>query len=255
MIDQMNLALGTLAALTTILGAFVIIFRRKPKLQYKKTYDASLIIRDTIDREVEIRVEGEIISRPRLVSLVIANSGSSSFNRREIDENITVRLPGDTKIRSADITRSTPEDFMPRLELFESGFEVDGCLWNAGDAIEVQIMVDSEEPVDVSLSGRIAEVSIRPFRDENHPILAALSAAVSYVFLLGTLGLGIISGVFIVHFLGTMPEYLALGIIILSAIAVPVIGFRVVEWLTEKLTPDRFRYRKLLEPNQSDEDE
>jgi hypothetical protein len=153
-----GLLVGVLAI---IVGVIIFRLQRSYKrLDYEIRTDQELISRTPFadSGNLQVSYEGSVVRNPRLVVVRFINTGKSEIRRDDFEGALQLSIAEDSKVVSAEVSDYQPKSLSPMVKLSSTHeVEIDPLLLNAGDWVELRLLIDGEKP-NPQVNGRIAGV-------------------------------------------------------------------------------------------------
>jgi protein-S-isoprenylcysteine O-methyltransferase Ste14 len=172
---QMDNFFGWAGLVVGILGilAGVITYwlqRRYKRLDYEIRTDQDLISQTTFEDggDLQVTYRGNLVRNPRFVVVRLINTGKSEISEADFERPLKLSIPSWSKLVSVDVSDHHPEALSPVVKLTGAhAMEMEPLLLNAGDWIEVRLLIDGAES-DLQVHGRIAGIrtinNLKPHR-------------------------------------------------------------------------------------------
>jgi hypothetical protein len=148
-------ALGIAAAIAIYLRQ-----RSVKRFEYQVLSSRALMVDAKIGGNKELRVSyGEReVKDPRLTVLKLLNSGRVEIRTKDFEQPIRIMASPGASVVFAEVVRTNPDQLQPIVTMVDDRtLELKPSLFNAGDWVELQLLVDGD-PGPLEVIGRIAGV-------------------------------------------------------------------------------------------------
>lgn len=157
--------------LATVAGLIGRYFRRSDKprktLDYRVLSDVP-ILSHRPDDELKVMYRGDELNNPRLVRVRFENTGSECIRASEIIQQYRIAV-GSAWMVQADVVDQSADDLVDLdadCTPGKNGIILELATLNRGDHFTLQILLDNDSSVDLTVTGRVENQS-RPSRDLN----------------------------------------------------------------------------------------
>ncbi len=106
---------------------------------------------------VQLQIGSRLVTEPSLVVFRLASTGNAPVRATDFEKPISIEFQGNT-IASSQVTGARPSDFAPQLTPGPTTLVVESCLWNPGDTVEIQCLVEGA-PTEPAATSRAAGVN------------------------------------------------------------------------------------------------
>jgi len=153
--------------------------RRYKRIGYAVIAQTPLVAEGNhVSESLEVRFDGEIVTKVRLLTVAIANQGTQGILPDDFVEGPlrlrpTSRQGVEPRLLAADLRGPRPPDLRPTLSIKDNVVLIEPLLLNRGDRFGVQLLADGGES-DIELEGRLADVTKRPLKTPRAQTLISL---------------------------------------------------------------------------------
>ncbi len=183
--DPLWQSLGAFSAFGALVAAIIGIYvqRRRKALSYDVVANTRLLsMEEEIGGSLQILFQGTSVTKVRLVSVRLENTGNVPVLPSDFIEPIGIRLKGGGRILTADVAEANPKNVRPEVQLSSALVSIKPILLNRRDFFVVK-MIAAECDGDLEVDARIAGVkSIGRIRESPLSILLIIAGIVVSIF-------------------------------------------------------------------------
>ncbi len=148
-----SVLLGVLALIVPVV--LYVISLPVNSLMYEVVSKSDLIDASALDKDIEIKVEGEVVSQASIYSIIIKNDGTEPITAKDFEREIYIFHEDGSKVFSAQILNKKPSNIEISFSIESNIVSINPFLFNPGEEFELELLSSSKEypSIDYRIAG------------------------------------------------------------------------------------------------------